>query len=462
MLETGAIAEIALLFATGNDFDAQMGKALSLVGKALDVSRAYLFIDSEDGKETSNTHEWCAPGIEPQIDVLKNVPYSSIPSWKRFLESMPFFATSDVSTLDGELRAFLEPQAIRATIAAPLVVEGRQSGFFGFDECATTREWSIAEIEAIKTITAIISGSYARMTLSRKLVASEENFHTLFDTIDDVLVIADLEGNLLYANAGATRKLGWTLDEIGKMKVLDLHPADKQEEASSILAAMLRKERTTCPVELQAKSGARVPVETRVWLGSWDGKVCIFGVSKDLSAEQEALQKFERLFDVNPALMAVTDAESRKFVEVNEAFLKTHGLSREEVIGVSSGSLNLFEDDAAWRAVRDEIRAKGFARNRKLTLKKRDGSPIYGLFSGEIVRSQSKEYVLTVMVDITEEVSLKRALEDEHRRLANIIESSRLGTWEWNVQTGETVFNERWAGIIGYSLQELAPISIET
>ncbi len=462
MLETGAIAEIALLFATGNDFDAQMGKALSLVGSALGVSRAYLFIDSEDGTETTNTHEWCAPGITPQIDVLKNVPYSSIPSWKRSLESKPFFAASDVSTLDRDLRAFLEPQAIKATIVAPLVVDGRRSGFFGFDECTTTREWSITEIETIKTITAIISGSYARTTLSRKLAVSEENFHTLFDTIDDVLVIADLEGNLLYANASATRKLGWTLDEIGKMRVLDLHPKDRREEAASLLAAVFRKERNNCPIELQAKTGARIPVDTRAWFGSWDGKPCIFGVSKDLSAEQEALQKFERLFDVNPALMAVTDAETRKFVEVNEAFLKTHGLAREEVIGVPSGSLDLFEDDAAWRAVRDEIRSKGSARNRKLTLRKRDGSPIYGLFSGEIVRTQGKEYVLTVMVDITEEVTLKRALENEHRRLSNIIESSRLGTWEWNVQTGETAFNERWAEIIGYALSELEPVSIET
>ena len=35
-------------------------------------------------------------------------------------------------------------------------------------------------------------------------------------------------------------------------------------------------------------------------------------------------------------------------------------------------------------------------------------------------------------------------------------------TWEWNVQTGETRFNERWASIIGYTLDDLAPISIQT
>lgn len=50
----------------------------------------------------------------------------------------------------------------------------------------------------------------------------------------------------------------------------------------------------------------------------------------------------------------------------------------------------------------------------------------------------------------------------ERERLANIIQGTRAGTWEWNVQTGETHFNENWANIIGYQLSELEPISIET
>ena len=47
-------------------------------------------------------------------------------------------------------------------------------------------------------------------------------------------------------------------------------------------------------------------------------------------------------------------------------------------------------------------------------------------------------------------------------RLESIIEGTHVGTWEWNVQTGETVYNEVWAQIIGYTLDELAPISIKT
>lgn len=50
----------------------------------------------------------------------------------------------------------------------------------------------------------------------------------------------------------------------------------------------------------------------------------------------------------------------------------------------------------------------------------------------------------------------------ERTRLHNVIAGTRVGTWEWNVQTGETILNERWAEIVGYSLEELSPVSIKT
>lgn len=53
-------------------------------------------------------------------------------------------------------------------------------------------------------------------------------------------------------------------------------------------------------------------------------------------------------------------------------------------------------------------------------------------------------------------------LKEQKQRLADIITGTNVGTWEWNVQTGETVFNERWAEIVGYRLAELEPISIQT
>ncbi|MEE4295583.1 MAG: EAL domain-containing protein, partial [Wenzhouxiangella sp.] len=48
------------------------------------------------------------------------------------------------------------------------------------------------------------------------------------------------------------------------------------------------------------------------------------------------------------------------------------------------------------------------------------------------------------------------------QRLQDVLEATETATWEWNVQTGEARFSRRWAEIIGYTLEELEPISIQT
>ncbi len=70
--------------------------------------------------------------------------------------------------------------------------------------------------------------------------------------------------------------------------------------------------------------------------------------------------------------------------------------------------------------------------------------------------------VVEFVRDITEHRRAEEALHDERRRLADILQGTNAGTWEWNVQTGETIFNARWAEIIGYTLDEISPLSIGT
>ena len=60
-------------------------------------------------------------------------------------------------------------------------------------------------------------------------------------------------------------------------------------------------------------------------------------------------------------------------------------------------------------------------------------------------------------IKITQEECLLQS-----QRVSEVIWGTHTGTWEWNVQTGDIVLNERWADIIGYTLAELAPINIDT
>jgi PAS domain S-box-containing protein len=68
--------------------------------------------------------------------------------------------------------------------------------------------------------------------------------------------------------------------------------------------------------------------------------------------------------------------------------------------------------------------------------------------------------------ELNHEIKIRKQVEEvlreERQRLTGIIKGTNVGTWEWNVQTGETIFNDRWAEIIGYTLDEISPVSIET
>ncbi|HMZ58278.1 MAG TPA: PAS domain-containing protein [Leptospiraceae bacterium] len=64
--------------------------------------------------------------------------------------------------------------------------------------------------------------------------------------------------------------------------------------------------------------------------------------------------------------------------------------------------------------------------------------------------------------EIIERKKTELLLFSERRRLSAVLEGTNAGSWEWYVQTGETVFNERWAEIIGYSLAEISPVSVDT
>lgn len=72
------------------------------------------------------------------------------------------------------------------------------------------------------------------------------------------------------------------------------------------------------------------------------------------------------------------------------------------------------------------------------------------------------KYFTGIIRDITSRKLAEDTLKSSEERSRNIISGTNAGTWEWNVQTGETIFNERWAEIIGYSLTEISPVSFDT
>jgi len=58
--------------------------------------------------------------------------------------------------------------------------------------------------------------------------------------------------------------------------------------------------------------------------------------------------------------------------------------------------------------------------------------------------------------------STEQELLRERQRLQFIIDGAGLGTWEWDVRTNRTVFNQTWASMLGYTLAELSPYDYNT
>lgn len=65
------------------------------------------------------------------------------------------------------------------------------------------------------------------------------------------------------------------------------------------------------------------------------------------------------------------------------------------------------------------------------------------------------------LVDQTLLIDTKKHLRWEKQRLADTLEAGNIGTWEWNIQTGEVLYFENLEKISGFTLEELLPLSLE-
>jgi len=83
-------------------------------------------------------------------------------------------------------------------------------------------------------------------------------------------------------------------------------------------------------------------------------------------------------------------------------------------------------------------------------------------YASRVPGSTAADHFVAYAVDITRIYELQEQARMQEERLRNVIEGTSAGTWEWNVVTGETVFNDHWAEMLGYTLGELGPLSIDT
>jgi hypothetical protein len=57
-----------------NEISLSINKALNMLGDYANVDRVYIFEFDYLNNTMNNTYEWCAEGVTPEIDNLKNLP----------------------------------------------------------------------------------------------------------------------------------------------------------------------------------------------------------------------------------------------------------------------------------------------------------------------------------------------------------------------------------------------------
>ncbi len=162
--------------------------------------------------------------------------------------------------------------------------------------------------------------------------------------------------------------------------------------------------------------------------------------------------------------MALASREGR-FKEVNLSFCKLLGYSKEELIGKTFQEITHPDDLAAdleFVGKLLEKKIESYSKEKRYLTK--SGEIVWANFNGTAVWNEdgSFRHFIAQIENITPRKLAFEALQEQKNRFENVIQGTNAGTWEWNVQTGRTVFNETWAEIIGYSLEELEPVSIET
>lgn len=73
-----------------------------------------------------------------------------------------------------------------------------------------------------------------------------------------------------------------------------------------------------------------------------------------------------------------------------------------------------------------------------------------------------KDVFVIRLRDIQKRKEAELSLLESQQRLDMAIKGTNAGTWDWRIKDGFTLFNDRWAEIIGYTLEELKPVSIKT
>ena len=191
---------------------------------------------------------------------------------------------------------------------------------------------------ALENLAFQIGNMIERLQVQEDLAESTHQLQSMFDSLMDFVFVLDEFGFIIQVNQMVLRRLGYERDALIGQSVLAVHPPETRETAWRIISEMLAGRLENCSLDLMAKSGQRIPVETRVARGLWGNRDVLIGISRDITERigaeatiREKVQEIEDFFSVSLDMLSILDGDGN-FIRVNAAWETSLGFSPDEVL----------------------------------------------------------------------------------------------------------------------------------
>jgi len=284
------------------DWDNLVTLALQRIGRFCGADRSYLFVFDAESKTMTNTHEWVAQGITPQIDMLQDFPVSGITSVFRHLANHETVIVNDVASLPAswsEERKLFEAQDIRSVILMPVIEDETLIGFVGFDAVVALREWSALESHLLRVFADILASAMARRRADTALRDGEKRYRDVVNRVREVIFRTDKQGKLIFLNDAFENLLGIPAEDALGANLDGFMDARDSEAFRKRIARLFAG--GVGELRWEARCSHRVGESRRVEIyceaeHDMHGVVTgVFGTMVDITERHAALEEVERL-----------------------------------------------------------------------------------------------------------------------------------------------------------------------
>ncbi len=292
---------------------------------------------------------------------------------------------------------------------------------------------------------------------------------------DTAVVITDVRGRITWVNQGFERLSGYTLPELlGKSPgPLLQFEHTRSQEIERLRQALRRQAAFKGELLNRHKNGSAywVALEIQPMLDEQGRLQGFMSLQQDVTERKQTEARLREQSERLNLILRSTGAgiwthmldEDR--VLVDEQYAAMLG---ETVDTLQWSNRNLLErvhpdDRPALRLAQQQLADGQMQQEIEFRLRHADGHWVWVL-SRSIVQSRHPDGRPAVIAGIHLDVSQRKGIEQQlllqREELLGVIEGTQVGTWRWNVETGELQVNRNWALMLGHELEQLGPLTV--